>query len=89
MSNETPYQIAPQVAHLQAERENCVAYGNDRRVEQIDRQLADLGVKKEAAEKRAAAVEDNDDAKKAAPKNRRAKESTQAQAGAAEGSGEA
>lgn len=89
MSNDLPYQIAPQVARLQAERENCVAYGNDKRVEQIDRQLADLGVKAEAAEKRAAATEGDGESKRSAPKNRRAKESTQAQAGSAEGSGEA
>ena len=79
--SDIPYQLAPQIARLQGERENCVAYGNDRRVEQIDRQLADLGVKQEAAEKRAAASE-SDDAKKVAPKGRR---STQAQT--AEGDG--
>jgi hypothetical protein len=62
MSNETPYQIAPQVEALQAERANCVAYGNDDRVAKIDRQLADLGVKKEAAEERKAAAS-KDDAK--------------------------
>lgn len=78
---DLPYQIVPQVAKLQAERENCVAYGNDPRVEQIDRQLADLGVKKEAAEKRAAAS-DGDVAKKAAPKGRR---STQTEQSTAEG----
>jgi hypothetical protein len=77
MSNDLPYQIAPQVAHLQAERENCVAYGNDRRVEQIDRQLADLGVKQQAAEKRSAVAEGEDNAKQAVPKGRRSKESTQ------------
>lgn len=82
--SEIPYQIVPLVARLQAERENCVAYGNDTRVAQIDRQLAELGVKQEAAEKRAAASDD--DAKKSAPKGRR---STQAQATTAEGSGEA
>ena len=87
MSNETPYQIGPQVEALQAERANCVAYGNEPRVAAIDRQLATLGVKQEAAEKRAAATDK--DAKSEPPKNRRGKESTQAQAGAAEGSGEA
>lgn len=84
MSNETPYQIGPQVEALQAERANCVAYGNDKRVEAIDRQLAEYGVKQEAAEKRSAAAE-----KSEPPKGRRAKESTQVQAGVAEGSGEA
>lgn len=71
MSNETPYQVAPQVAALNAERENAVAYGNETRVEQIDRQLEHLGVKKEAAAKRAAASEGDDEVKKAAPKGRR------------------
>lgn len=79
--SEIPYQIVPQVAKLQAERENCVAYGNDTRVEQIDRQLADLGVKKAAAEKRAAASE-GDDAKKSAPKGRSAKQADQTAASA-------
>lgn len=65
------YQTTPQVAALNAERENCVAYGNDVRVAQIDRQLADLGVKKKAAEERAAAST-GDEAKKTAPKGRRA-----------------
>lgn len=88
MSNETPYQVAPQVAGLQAERENAVAYGNETRVAAIDRQLADLGVKAKAAEERKAASE-GDDAKRSAPKGRRSKESAQAQAGVAEGSGEA
>jgi len=78
MSNETPYQVAPQVAQLRAERENAVAYGNEARVNQIDRQLSDLGVKQEAAEKRAAAAEGDEGTKRsAAPKGRRSKESTQ------------
>lgn len=83
--SETPYQIAPQVAALNAERENAVAYGNETRVGQIDRQLEHLGVKKESAEKRAAASEDAGDAKRSAPKGRR----SQAQATTAEGSPEA
>jgi hypothetical protein len=81
MSDETPYQIAPQVAALQAERENAVAYGNETRVAQIDRQLADLGVKAKAAEERKAA---SDDAKQAAPKGRRSKESAQTTEGSSE-----
>lgn len=73
MSNdEIPYQVAPQVEALQAERANCVAYGNDTRVASIDRQLAALGVKQDAAEKRAAAAEGDDDAKRVAPKERSA-----------------
>ena len=79
--SETPYQIAPQVAALNAERENAVAYGNETRVGQIDRQLEHLGVKKESAEKRATASGGDDDAKKVAPKGRR----SQPQATTAEG----
>lgn len=79
MSNETPYQAAPQVAALQAERENAVAYGNDARVAQIDRQLGDLGVKQKAAEERkAAAKEDSGRAK--APQGRSSKPKTQTEA---------
>lgn len=88
-TEETPYQIAPQIEALKQERANCVAYGNDQRVEAIDRQLAAYGVKQEAAEKRSAAAEGDKGAKTEAPKDRRSKESTQAQAGVAEGSGEA
>lgn len=82
MSNETPYQIAPQVEALQAERANCVAYGNETRVTQIDRQLADIGARKDAAEKRAA-TSDGEETKKSAPKGRRAK--SEDQTAAAEG----
>lgn len=76
MSNEIPYQVGPQVEALQQERANCVAYGNDTRVASIDRQLAALGVKQNAAEKRAVAAE-GDEAKSEPPKNRRSKESAQ------------
>ena len=48
----------PQVEQLEAERVNAEAYGQTDRVEQIDRQLADLGVKKRAAQERKAAAED-------------------------------
>ena len=77
MSNETPYQVGPQVAQLQAERANAEAYGNETRLAAIDRQLADLGVKKEAAEKRAAAADGDEAAKKTAPRGRRSKEADQ------------
>lgn len=83
MSNETPYQVSPQVAQLQAERENAAAYRNEDRVAQIDRRLTDLGVKQKAAEKRAAAAEGDKEAKTEAPKGRRAA----AQTKTAEGSG--
>lgn len=89
MSNDLPYQIGPQVARLQAERENCVAYGNTTRVERIDRELAELGVKQDAAEKRSAEAGGDEPAKTGPPKGRRGKEAVQAQAGTAEGSGEA
>lgn len=68
--DKIPYQIAPQVEALQQERANCVAYGNDKRVEQIDRQLADLGVKAKAADERKAASSIEDKGK--APQGRRA-----------------
>ena len=54
--SDTPYQQQPQVDQLQAERENAVAYGNETRVAQIDRQLAVHGVKSKAAEERKAAT---------------------------------
>ena len=78
MSNETPYQIAPQVAQLNAERENAVAYGNDNRVKEIDRQLAELGVKQKAGAKRAASAESDEAARKSAPKGRRSTQEQQA-----------
>lgn len=76
MAEEIPYQIATQVAALRAERENCVAYGNDTRVVQIDRQLADLGVKAEAAKERKAASSTEDKGK--APQGRRAPDKAEA-----------
>lgn len=82
MTDETPYQVSPQVAQLQAERENAVSYGNEDRVAQIDRQLADIGARKDAAEKRAA-TSDGEETKKSAPKGRRAK--SEDQTAAAEG----
>lgn len=75
--SEVPYQIAPQIEALQQERENCVAYGNDKRIVAIDRSLAELGVKADAAEARSAAADGDKDAKSETPKNRRAKESAQ------------
>lgn len=75
--SEVPYQIAPQIEALKQERANCVAYGNDRRIAAIDRSLAELGVKAEAAEARAAAGAGDDAAKETAPKGRRSKDSIQ------------
>jgi len=54
--SDHPYQITPQVVQLQAERANAAAYGNEPRVAEIDRRLADLGVK--ATEERKAAAEE-------------------------------
>lgn len=70
---DVPYQQKPQVDQLQAERENAVAYGNDNRVEQIDRQLTDLGVKAKAAEERKAASDDSVAARRTPPKGRTAR----------------
>ena len=77
MSNETPYQIAPQVAALNAERENAVAYGDEVRVAKIDRQLTDLGVKKKAAEERKASTEDEGTSRSKAPQGRSSKPKTE------------
>jgi len=55
--SDHPYQITPQVVQLQAERMNAAAYGNEPRVAEIDRRLADLGVKAEAAQERKVAAE--------------------------------
>lgn len=68
--SDTPYQLAPQIAQLQAERENAVAYGNDKRVEEIDRQLTEFGVKAKAAEERKVS---SDTDKRKAPQGRSAK----------------
>lgn len=65
------YQKAGQVAQLQAERENAVAYGNEPRVASIDKQLAELGVRAKAAEERKAAA--TDDGKHKAPQGRTAR----------------
>jgi len=59
--SEHPYQITPQVVQLQAERANAVAYGNETRVEAIDKQLAGLGVKAKAAQERKAVAEESDE----------------------------
>ncbi len=73
-TEEIPYQLAPQVEALKQERANCVAYGNETRVAQIDKQLEEFGVKVEAAEERkAAAKETSGEPKKAAPAGRSSK----------------
>lgn len=77
MSNEIPYQIQPQIDQLMQERANAEAYGQEDRVAAVDKQLASLGMKKQAAEKRSAAAEGDKEAKAEAPKGRRA--SAQAQ----------
>jgi hypothetical protein len=80
-TEEVPYQIAPQVEALQQERANCVAYGNKLRVTAIDRQLAEYGVKQEAAENRSTAAEEGGSVKTAQstpPKGRRSGEKTEA-----------
>lgn len=78
MSNETPYQIQPQIDQLMQERANAEAYDQEDRVAAVDKQLATLGVKREAGEKRAAAAEGDESAKKAAPKGRRSSQTEQA-----------
>ena len=44
MAAEVEYQIASQVRQLLAERENAVGYGQETRIEAIDKQLKELGV---------------------------------------------
>lgn len=74
MTDEIPYQLEPQVAQLRAERDNAVAYGMESRVAEIDRQLADLGVKAKAAEERKASAEDEPgDTKRKPPQGRSGK----------------
>jgi hypothetical protein len=52
MADDIAYQNAAQVRQLQAERENAEAYGLTTRLEAIDKQLKELGVKpKEKAKK--------------------------------------
>jgi ferredoxin-NADP reductase len=49
MTDDVAYQQAAQVRQLQAERENAVAYGQETRIEAIDKQLKELGVKPKKA----------------------------------------
>lgn len=66
-------QASPQLAQLLAERENAEAYGQTTRLEAVDKQLAELGYKKAAQERKAAAEKSGEDeAKKAAPAGRSA-----------------
>ena len=73
MSNDTPYQIQPQIEQLQQERANAEAYGQTDRVAAVDKQLKNLGVK-QAAEKRA----ESQDARTEPPKQRRSSNKTEA-----------
>lgn len=89
MADELPYQQAPQIRQLLAERENAEAYGQTTRVEAIDKQLEGLGYKRpsqaekaaDAAEERAAAaVAESGDAEQArtqAPKGRTSRQQQQ------------
>ena len=51
MADEIAYQNAAQVRQLLAERENAVLYGQETRVEAIDKQLKEFGVKPEKVKK--------------------------------------
>jgi hypothetical protein len=72
MTDEIAYQNAGQVRQLLAERENAVAYGQETRVEAIDKQLKQLGVKPKA---KAAKVEPEPE--KAEPEGRHSKQEKQ------------
>lgn len=54
---DVPYQQSTQVEQLRGERANAEALGQDSRVEAVDKQLAGLGVRMRAAERRQAAAE--------------------------------
>lgn len=73
MSEKVPYQVQPQIDQLTQERANAVAYGQKDRVAAVDKQLASLGVKQEAAEERSAAVDDSAEAKRKPPQGRSAR----------------
>jgi len=76
MAEDLPYQQANQVRQLLGERENAVAYGQQTRVDAVDKQLAELGYKRpvqaekaaEAAEERAAAAVESGDQEQAQAK---------------------
>lgn len=72
MSEKVPYQVQPQIDQLTQERANAVAYGQKDRVAAVDKQLASLGVKQEAAEERSAAA-DSGEAKRKPPQGRSAR----------------
>ena len=76
-----PYQSQPQVHQLLAERANADALGLTDRMAAIDKQLDQFGYdpkgkKDKAAEKRAKAAEDDEDAKSETPKGRAAPKSS-------------
>lgn len=60
MADDRPYQHEPQIAQLEAERANAVAYGDEARLASIDKRLAGFGVKVDAAKERKAAAKDED-----------------------------
>jgi len=72
---DVPYQQEALVAQLQAERENATALGLTTRVDAVDKQLAELGVKAAGQKRKAAAADDDDEdkAKHTAPHGRSAK----------------
>jgi hypothetical protein len=76
MADEIAYQNAAQVRQLQAERVNAVAYGQETRVEAIDKQLKELGVKPEKAKK----AEPEAKPEKAPPQERATKQERQQKA---------
>lgn len=71
--DNVPEQQTSVVVQLLAERANAVTYGNEPRVEQIDRQLAEYGV---AAEKRKAASKDEGRSSSPQGRSSRRQEST-------------
>jgi hypothetical protein len=75
MTDDIAYQNAAQVRQLQAERVNAVIYGQETRVEAIDKQLKEFGVKPEKAKK--AEPEAEPEPEKSAPHGRATKQERQ------------
>jgi hypothetical protein len=82
MADEVAYQNAAQIRQLQAERANAVAYGQQTRIDAVDKQLAEFGVKPESDKpKKAEAAEKAEspepEPEKTAPQGRTTKQERQ------------
>jgi hypothetical protein len=75
MATEIAYQNAGHVRQLQAERLNAVAYGQETRIEALDKQLEQFGIKPE--KKKAEKAEPEAEPDKAEPQERATKQERQ------------